>query len=81
MSSNGDRWETSDLGVAAYVHMKGLEILGGRRDRNRRWVFRFKDPDRRARSIAMEYLNSECRAFDAAIRTLKKTIDIHRKEG
>jgi len=66
-------WETSDLGTAAFVHMKGLEILGSTRSpQNGRFMFRFSDPQGRGEALMVEYLNSDCRKFDAAVRSLKK---------
>lgn len=76
VDSNGD-WETSDLGTAAFIHMRGLEILGAHRvPRGRanggKFMFAFADPDHEGRSLQVEYLNSDCRKFDAAVRSLKK---------
>lgn len=72
--ANGASWETSDLGTAAFVHMKGLAIRGARRahDHSRRFIFVFGDPDSRGEELQIEYMNSECRAYDAAVRSLKK---------
>ena len=80
---NGATWETTDLGTAAYVHMRGqlddslgVKLLGshvaeGGRGPSR-FVFRFTDPHGHGRRLQVEYLNSDCRAFDAAVRSLKK---------
>lgn len=74
--SNGAPWETSDLGTAAYIHgIGGLEILGAQRrgaQRGGQFVFMFKDPDQKGTVLQVEYLNSDCRKFDAAVRSLKK---------
>ena len=70
---NAGSWETSDMGTAAYVHMEGLRILGSQRERpGGRFLFRFADPDNKGFGLQVEYLNSKCRQFDAAVRSLKK---------
>jgi len=68
----GVTWETSDLGTAAFVHMLGLKLLGTTRGAGGRFVFRFVDPEERGPGYQVDYLNSECRKFDAAVRSLKK---------
>jgi len=65
-------YETSDLGTAAFVHMMGLKLLGSTRSPGGRFTFRFVDPEGRGPNYAVDYLNSECRQFDAAVRSLKK---------
>lgn len=65
-------WETSDLGTAAFAHMLGLQLLGSARNQGGRFVFRFHDPEERGPNYQVDYLNSECRKFDAAVRSLKK---------
>lgn len=69
---NGAPWETSDLGTAAYLHgVGGLEILGVRRQRSK-FVFLFMDPEHRGGQLQVDYINSTCRKFDSAVRSLKK---------
>ncbi len=68
-------YETSDLGTAAFVHMMGLKILGATRGNRGKFFFRFEDPEGRAENYALDYVNSECRKFDAAVRSLKKLTD------
>jgi len=70
-------WETSDLGTAAFVHMRGLKLLGSRlADRGEsgggKFVFMFADPKQEGYDLMVEYLNSECREFDSKVRSLKK---------
>ena len=72
-AGNGHSWETTDLGTAAYVHMRGLELLGVRRSQGRgKFVFVLSDPDGVGEQLTVDYLNSESRKFDAAVRSLKK---------
>lgn len=67
-----ETWETSDLGTAAFVHLRGLPILGARRVEGDRFVFRFRDPEGVGEALQIDYLNSDCRKFDEAVRSLKK---------
>ena len=70
---NGAPWETSDLGTAAYLHgVGGLEILGVRRGPRGRFMFLFVDPEHRGEQLQVDYMNSTCRKFDSAVRSLKK---------
>ena len=70
------QWSTTDLGTAAYCHMRGLEVLkvenaavgGG----GSKYHFVFKDPEDQGPSLSVQYINSESRQFDAAVRRLKK---------
>lgn len=62
---------TSDLGAAAYANMKGLEIESVKKQ-GTRYVYSLRDPERIGEKLKIEYVNSDCRKFDAAIRTLKK---------
>ena len=75
MASESRIYETSDLGTAAFVSMSGLEILGATRGGPReggRFIFRFADPEGRGANYQVEYVNSDCRHFDDAVRSLKK---------
>lgn len=60
-------FKTTDLGVAAYCKLNGLDLaeVRGRE-------FHFSDPDGKARALAIAYANSECSRFDHEIRSLKK---------
>jgi len=71
-ATSSGTWETSDLGTAAYIHLKGLKLLGASRHTGGRFVFRFSDPEGLGETYQVDYLNSECRLFDASVRSLKK---------
>lgn len=74
VDKSGRVWETGDLGTAAYAHMRGLPILGVRRGQGggSRFMFMFEDPEEQGAEFQVDYLNSESRRFDAAVRSLKK---------
>ena len=60
-------FKTTDLGVAAYIKLKGLTLIGHERNE-----FIFADPNGEAKSLVIEFANSECNRFDHEIRSLKK---------
>jgi hypothetical protein len=66
------RWETSDIGVAAYIFMNDVEVLGAVSDSRRRFRFIFNDEDGVCDTLKVSYVNSESARFDNAVRTLKK---------
>lgn len=68
-------WSTTDLGTAAYCHMRGLRVLKvelGAAAGAAKFVFMFVDPDDEGPNLSVQYINSESRQFDAAVRSLKK---------
>jgi len=71
VGDSGDVWETTDLGTAGYVKMRGLKLLGATQARGR-WTFRFADPESAGRQLQVDYSNSESRRHDAEVKTLKK---------
>ena len=64
---------TSDLPVAAYLMMKGFSLISAEK-RQGRFFFELRDPDGKAASLAIEYLNSDFCKFDNYIRNLKNTL-------
>lgn len=76
MGELGEPWSTSDLGTAAYIHaLGGLKILGvtlAPRGTGAKYLFAFQDPEGKGDELQVEYMNSDCRKFDAAVRSLKK---------
>lgn len=65
-------WSTTDLGIAAYIHMKGVDILGVKMDLNNRYSYEFDDTGQVCEKYQIAYINSCCRKFDAAVRNMKK---------
>ncbi len=64
---------TSDLPVAAYLMMKGFSLVSAEK-RSGRFFFELEDPDGKASSLAIDYLNSDFCKFDNYIRNLKSTL-------
>jgi len=68
------RFETSDIGIAAYVMMKGLRLLRATRGNGGRFNFVFEDPNNQGPTLAVDYVNSEAAKFDANMKNLKNIL-------
>lgn len=66
-------YSTSDLGIAAYLKMKGVRLLECNRLPSGRFYFSFEDPDT-CQSLAMEFLESDFCNYDNITRNLKKLL-------
>lgn len=67
-------FKTSDLSLAAFLTMKGLNILSCLKNSSGKFEFIFEDPEEKAPGLSMNYLNSEFCKFDNHVRTLKKML-------
>ena len=67
-------FETSDIGVAAYVMMKGLKLQSATRDSRGRFKFIFSDPRDLANGLSVDFVNSESAKFDAHMKNLKNIL-------
>lgn len=71
-------YKTSDLSIAAYLHLKRhtteVRLRKAERSGSGRFLFRFVDPDLVVQGLLIEYANSEAAAFDQSVRTLKKMV-------
>ena len=67
-------FETSDIGVAAYVMMKGLRLLNASRDHRGRFRFTFEDTKGVGQQLSVDFVNSEAAKFDAHIKNLKNIL-------
>jgi len=72
--SMSSTYKTSDLALASYLMMKELRLISASRVQGGRFEFIFDDPDQRAQSLAVEYVNSDFCRFDNHVRNLKKII-------
>ena len=66
-------FRTSDLGFAAFLMINNFKLISASKASGR-FVFEFDDPDGKANSVSVEYLNSEFPRYDNAVRTLKKLL-------
>jgi len=67
-------FETSDIGVAAYVMMKGLKLKSAARDSRGRFKFIFADPNNLGYALSVDFVNSESAKFDAHMKNLKNIL-------
>lgn len=68
-----DVYETADLGIAAYLIVKGKKLLLAERAHNR-YSFVFLDK-LECQKLAVSYLNTDFARFDAALKNLKNLIN------
>ncbi len=71
---NMKTFETSDIGIAAYVMMRGLKLRSAARAHRGRFSFIFDDPTDLGRSYEVDYVNSESAKFDANMKNLKNIL-------
>ena len=65
-------YETADLGLAAFLLVKGQNLnSAGRRGNRYSFVF---EGDEECQKLAVVYVNSEFSRFDAALKNLKNLI-------
>jgi len=66
-------YTTSDLGIAAYLKLKGIRLLECKRADTGRFHFAFEDPDK-CQLLALEFLESDFCKYDNITRNLKKLL-------
>lgn len=74
MKEEIEKYKTSDIGIAAYIMMKGLQLVEAKRSTSGRFSFIFNDPDKLSIIFAVDYLNSESAKFDANMKNLKNIL-------
>ena len=67
-------YKTSDIGIAAFIMMKGLKLVEAKRSSSGRFSFVFEDPSDLGRQYAVDYVNSESARFDANMKNLKNIL-------
>jgi hypothetical protein len=67
-------FKTSDLSLAAFLAMKGLNLLRCLKTQTGKFEFVFEDLEEKAPGLSMVYLNSDFCKFDNHVRTLKKML-------
>ncbi len=72
MTAN-NTYVTSDLGIAAYLKLKGVRLLECKRVDSGRFHFVFEDPDK-CQQLALEFLESDFCKYDNITRNLKKLL-------
>lgn len=67
-------YKTSDIGIAAFMMMKGLKLIEAKRTSTGRFSFVFDNPKDLAKTYAVDYVNSESAKFDANMKNLKNIL-------
>jgi len=62
---------TNDLGLSAYLMIKGLTLCDARIDSYGKYIFEFEDPENKAKKLSINFLNSDCAKFDQQVRNLR----------
>lgn len=65
---------TSDLSLAAFLSMRGLDIIKAEKSSNGRFEFILSDPNSTGELLSLEYVNSDFSKFDNQIRLIKKIL-------
>tara|TARA_Y100000310_G_C20172202_1_gene574196 strand:+ start:314 stop:553 length:240 start_codon:yes stop_codon:yes gene_type:complete len=74
-------YETSDIGIAAYLMFKELPLKECYIISSGRYIFKFEDPHQVAQELAMEFLNSDFSKFDDKMRALRKMLKFSYKKN
>ncbi len=67
-------YTTSDIGIAAFLQLKGLKLVECKRLQSGKFHFAFEDPSDSCQAIALEFLDSDFCRFDNNVRNLKKIL-------
>ncbi len=67
-------YSTSDLSLAAFLLMRGLQLKSAEKTSSGRFNFVFSDPDGKGKLLSLEFLNSDFSKYDNHVRNLKKVI-------
>lgn len=65
---------TSDIGIAAFLQLRGLKLVECRRLETGKFHFAFEDPQSVGQTLSLEFLDSEFCKFDNNVRNLKKIL-------
>ncbi len=74
MSTEQKTFTTSDIGIAAYLQLRGYKLLECKRLETGKFFFRFEDPNSECQQKSLEFLDSEFCNFDNNVRNLKKIL-------
>ena len=65
---------TSDIGIAAFLQLKGYRILECKRQPSGKFFFKFEDKESTAAQSSIHFLESDFCKFDNNVRNLKKIL-------
>ena len=67
-------YTTSDIGIAAFLQLRGIRLVECRRLETGKFHFAFEDPESKCQTLALEFLDSDFCKFDNNVRNLKKIL-------
>tara|TARA_B100000927_G_C16470334_1_gene471281 strand:- start:156 stop:368 length:213 start_codon:yes stop_codon:yes gene_type:complete len=67
-------YSTSDIGIAAYLQLRGIKLKECRRLESGKFHFSFEDPQGMCPALSIEFLDSDFCKFDNNVRNLKKIL-------
>ena len=73
-AKNNKTYITSDIGVAAFLQLRGCRLLVCQRSENGRFHFEFEELNSECDKLTFEFLNSDYCKFDNNVRNLKKIL-------
>jgi len=73
-SENKGTFITSDIGIAAFLQLKGNKLLSCKRLDSGKFYFEFEDSNQTCRQESFEFLDSDFCKFDNIVRNLKKIL-------
>lgn len=65
---------TSDIGIAAFLQLRGLKLVECKRLESGKFHFKFEDPESKCQLLSLEFLDSDFCKFDNNVRNLKKIL-------
>ena len=74
MELEKNTFTTSDIGIAAYLQLRGHKLVNCKRLDSGKFFFEFQDENSQCRLQSLEFLESEFCKFDNIVRNLKKII-------
>tara|TARA_B100001564_G_C20079518_1_gene419923 strand:+ start:288 stop:500 length:213 start_codon:yes stop_codon:yes gene_type:complete len=67
-------YTTSDIGIAAFLQLRGIKLVQCKRLETGKFHFAFEDPEGKCQMLALEFLDSDFCRFDNNVRNLKKIL-------
>ena len=67
-------YTTSDIGIAAYLQLRGIKLLECKRLESGKFYFKFLDAEQSCQQLSLEFLDSDFCKFDNNVRNLKKIL-------
>lgn len=72
--SEARTYTTSDIGIAAYLQLKGVKLVECKRLESGKFHFKFLDEGSTCQQLSLEFLDSDFCKFDNNVRNLKKIL-------